>query len=108
MLTGLGSAQFESAVSAMLAIYTHFQTFLSGHTLRPWQPEQAQEYLAITIGNRYLTRTRDAAGEAHVDLGDVIDPFNILRPLLSNQVHVQENVVEYWERGAASNGQQYV
>ncbi|KAI0643198.1 hypothetical protein C8Q79DRAFT_915303, partial [Trametes meyenii] len=41
-----------------------------------------------------------ADGEPHGDLSEVVDPFNVLRPHLSSQVHLQENVVEYWERQA--------
>ncbi|KAI0364741.1 hypothetical protein BV20DRAFT_1056968 [Pilatotrama ljubarskyi] len=65
-------------------------------------------YLALTFSNRYLTPAKFAEGEPVADLSLDVDPFNILRPLLTNQVHLQENVVEYWEQeSVGTSGQSF-
>ncbi|KAI0644165.1 hypothetical protein C8Q79DRAFT_1011967 [Trametes meyenii] len=80
-----------------------FSAHLKGHHLRTWQPERANAHLSLTFGNRYLTPVKFADGEPHGDLSEVVDPFNVLCPHLSSQVHLQENVVEYWERNTQPN-----
>ncbi|KAI0371856.1 hypothetical protein BV20DRAFT_941273 [Pilatotrama ljubarskyi] len=105
---GLDAAPFADAVSGVLAIYEHFKLHLRGHNLRPWKPGQEGTYLALTFGNRYLTPAKFAEGEPVADLSLDVDPFNILRPLLTNQVHLQENVVEYWEQeSVGTSGQSF-
>ncbi|KAI0665426.1 hypothetical protein C8Q78DRAFT_1072990 [Trametes maxima] len=99
-ITGLGVQPFDDAAAAVLAVYHQFSAHLKGHHLRIWQPERANAYLTLTFGNRYLTAAKFSDNEPHVDLSEVVDPFNVLRPHLSSQVHLQENVVEYWERQA--------
>ncbi|KAI0640355.1 hypothetical protein C8Q79DRAFT_921845 [Trametes meyenii] len=102
-ITGLGVEPFDDAGAAVLAVYNQFSAHLKGHHLRTWQPERANAHLSLTFGNRYLTPVKFADGEPHGDLSEVVDPFNVLRPHLSSQVHLQENVVEYWERNTQPN-----
>ncbi|KAI0645310.1 hypothetical protein C8Q79DRAFT_912123 [Trametes meyenii] len=99
-ITGLGVEPFDDAAAAAMAIYNQFSAHLKGHHLCTWQPERANAHLSLTFGNRYLTPVKFADGEPHEDLSEVVGPFNVLRPHLSSQVHLQENVVEYWERQA--------
>ncbi|KAI1789299.1 hypothetical protein LXA43DRAFT_974333 [Ganoderma leucocontextum] len=69
-----------------------------------WKPGHNGEDLMLTFTNRYLTpsilavENKDAQGETPFDLAELIDPLNILRPHLRSEVHIQENVVEYWQR----------
>ncbi|KAI0666734.1 hypothetical protein C8Q78DRAFT_1072132 [Trametes maxima] len=99
-ITGLGVQPFDDAAAAVLAVYHQFSAHLKEHCLRTWQPERANAYISLTFGNRYLTPVKFSDSEPHADLSEVVDPFNVLRPHLSSQVHLQENVVEYWERQA--------
>ena len=103
-LTGLGSSQFLSAVQGVATVYQHFKTHISrkGGSLREWAPGLDGKDAVLTFFNRYLTKAKEAGDEPQLDLGTTIDPFNILRPLLQNEVHVQENVVEYWEKSERS------
>ncbi|KAI0666355.1 hypothetical protein C8Q78DRAFT_984218, partial [Trametes maxima] len=96
-ITGLGVQPFDDAAAAVLAVYHQFSAHLKGHHLRIWQPERANAHLTLTFGNRYLTAAKFSDNEPHADLSEVVDPFNVLRPHLSSQVHLQENVVEYWQ-----------
>ncbi|KAI0667352.1 hypothetical protein C8Q78DRAFT_1071822 [Trametes maxima] len=89
-ITGLGVQPFDDAAAA-------FSAHLKGHHLRIWQPERANAHLTLTFGNRYLTAAKFSDNEPHADLSEVVDPFNVLWPHLSSQVHLQENVVEYWQ-----------
>ena len=101
-LSGLGTEEFTQAVHGMGVIYQYFNSHVSkqGGTLRPWNP--AQDCYggtpALTFSNHYLTSIRDADEETHVDLGEVVDPLNVLRPLVKREVHTQDNVVEYWQQ----------
>ena len=105
-LSGLGTESFNSAVKGVLHIYQAFQSVLGVRNaqLRPWKPIREAEDLVLTFGNRYLTRGQDAGNETQVDLAETVDPFNILRPLLRSEVHISDNVVEYWQRGTTASG----
>ena len=99
-LSGVGIAQFESAVKGLLVIYQMFEAEVArtGNKLRPWQTRRDSDDLVLHFANRILTSRKDAGEEEAVDLESVIDPLNILRPLLRGEVHLQDNVVEYWEQ----------
>ncbi|KAI0648855.1 hypothetical protein C8Q79DRAFT_904731, partial [Trametes meyenii] len=100
-LTGLGIQPFKDASAAIMAIYQQFNLYLKGNGLRQWNPEQAHPYLTLQFANRYLTPAKHAGNEPEVDLCEVVDPFEVLKPRLRSEVHIQDNVVEYWE----NNGQ---
>lgn len=106
-LTGLGCQPFDQAVRAIKAIHQLFEKDIDrrGLRLRPWTPANHAGMLTLSFTNRYLTSGRDAIGETSLNLGDVVDPFNVLRPLLKDrsEVHVGENVVEHWERSVKDN-----
>ena len=108
-LTGLGSQRFHTAVRGVSAVYQAFKMHLSaqGCQLRTWAPGcDAGQSLTLTFSNRILMSAKDAEGETKQDLGLVVDPFNILRPLLRTEVHTLENNVDYWKRtlGSTSAG----
>ena len=98
-LTGLGTVGFDDAVRGMQTIYQVFSNHVSraGSHLRTWTPGRDGQDLTLTFANHYLTSNRDVGNETSTDLS-VIDPFNILQPLIKNEVHTADNVVEYWER----------
>ena len=91
----------------LLAIYQTFQNHVTakGSQLRAWQPAYDQDDLALKVGNRYLTLRKHAEGEEPMDLSDTIDPFNVLRPHLQSEIHVQDNLVEYWEKRMSTANQ---
>ena len=99
-LTGLGVEHFDKAVRGVGLIYQMFKGHLirRGCQLHDWKPGHDVEDLMLTFTNRYLTPSKDAQGETPFDLGELVDPLNILWPLLRSEVHIQENVVEYWQR----------
>lgn len=99
-LAGLGVQHFDKAVLGLATVYQLFKTHLlkKGLRLRELPPKREGEEQTVTFSNRYLTSWKDAEGDIGVDLGSVVDPFNILRPLMRTEVHTQENVVEYWEK----------
>lgn len=94
---------FDGAVSAVMTIYQHFCAHLVGHNLRTWSTSRLENHLTLSFGNWYLTASKFAEGEPRGDLSDVVDPFYILQPRLTTQVHLQENVVEYWEQTVTEN-----
>lgn len=90
---------FDAAVRGVQNIFQFFQAHVSrgGGRLRDWSPGRDGQDLTLTFANRYLTSSRDGEGQVQVDLAEIVDPFNVLRPLLRSEVHVEDNVVEYWE-----------
>ena len=99
-LTGLGSPLFESAVRGLGSLYHMFKADLQrrGCRLRDWTPSHDGEHLALTFSNRFFTYVKDAGGETPLDITKSIDPFNVLAPHLRTEVHLLENVVEYWQQ----------
>ena len=99
-LTGLGSDDFLAAVEGTAAIYQEFkgQVEREGGRLREWSPGLDGKNITLTFANHYLTKSKEAGDETPLELVKTVDPFNILGPHLQNQVHLQENVVEYWEK----------
>ena len=98
MLTGFGSDIIKKAIDNIHDIHGLFnQEFMQGE-LEAWTPGGFGQFDAIDISNRYFTRQCDMNGEAPVQFSHAIDPENILTNVLSNDfVHIQENVVEYYE-----------
>ena len=62
---------------------------------------QGDTDLTLTFGNRYLTRNKERGNDQVVDISQVVDPFDVLRPLIRLESHTTDNVVEYWERQLA-------
>ena len=100
-ISGLGVEGFDQAVQGVQNIYQRMQAQVTsrGFCLRDWIPRKEGGHLMLTFSSRYLTSSRDAEGEVPLGMEDV-DPSNILHPLLLNrtEVHVADNVVEFWER----------
>jgi hypothetical protein len=98
MLTGFGSDRMKKAIENIHYIHGIFcQKFMQGE-LEAWTPGRFGQFEAIDVSNRYFTPRRDMNGEAPIQFSHDIDPENILRNALSNDfVHIQENVVEYYE-----------
>ncbi|KAI1788903.1 hypothetical protein LXA43DRAFT_893730 [Ganoderma leucocontextum] len=99
-LTGLGTKSFDAAVCGVQTVYQVFNNHVSrtGGRLREWTPGRCGQDLTLTFTNCYLTSSHDLGDEASVDLSAMVDPFNVLRPLIKSEVHTADNVVEYWER----------
>ena len=83
-----------------MAIYQAFQAKISalGSQLRDWSPSYDGSDLALTFGNRYLTKENEKGLDQVVDISKHVDPFHVLSPLLRLEVHTPDNVVEYWEK----------
>ena len=83
-----------------MAIYQAFQAKISalGSQLRDWSPSYDGSDLALTFGNRYLTKENEKGLDQVVDISKHVDPFHVLSPLLRLEVHTTDNVVEYWEK----------
>ncbi|KAI0741498.1 hypothetical protein C8Q80DRAFT_1123385 [Daedaleopsis nitida] len=90
-LTGLASEKYHDAVRGM-------GTIRGGH-LRTWALGcDGEESLTLSFSNRILTPAKDTEGKREYGLEHLINPFNVLRPLLRSEVHTVENHVEYWSR----------
>ncbi|KAM5530022.1 hypothetical protein V8D89_016312 [Ganoderma adspersum] len=90
-LTGLGTEGFDGAVRRQ-------PYFRAGGHLRNWTPGRDGQDLILMFGNRYLTSSHDTGDNVSIEMSPIVDPLNILCPLIKNEVHTADNVVEYWER----------
>ncbi|KAM5530475.1 hypothetical protein V8D89_015859 [Ganoderma adspersum] len=64
--------------------------------------------LTLTFGNRYLTSSGDIGGNVSINMLPIVDPLNVLHPLIKTEVHTADNVVEYWEhRGGHTTSEVY-
>ncbi|KAM5544117.1 hypothetical protein V8D89_002303 [Ganoderma adspersum] len=67
------------------------KTVLSNHVsraggrLRNWTPGRDGQDLTLTIGNRYLTSSRDVGGDVSINMSPIVDPLNVLRPLIKTE-----------------------
>ncbi|RPD52037.1 hypothetical protein L227DRAFT_568861, partial [Lentinus tigrinus ALCF2SS1-6] len=113
-VTGLGCEAFEKAVAGLSILYQTVKAKIMqrGGQLRDWTPVNLGDdegNTTLTFGSRYLTAAKDVGNDdIRPDLAEVIDPFNILRPLLRTEVHTLDNCVQYWQRmPKTSEGQFY-
>ncbi|KAH9910308.1 uncharacterized protein BXZ73DRAFT_58710 [Epithele typhae] len=100
VISGLGEGLFQDAVQGAVCVYQVYQCLIETlhGRLREWTPFDRSDHLAIQFGNRLLSRGKEVGDDEIVDLADVVDPFNVLRPALRDHVHTTDNAVQYWER----------
>jgi len=98
MLTAFGSDMMKKAIENIHSIHGLFnQEFMHGE-LEDWTVRQFGQFDTINISNCYFTRHSEMNGEALIQFSHAVDPENILTNALSNDfVHIQENIVEYYE-----------
>ncbi|KAM5540624.1 hypothetical protein V8D89_005655 [Ganoderma adspersum] len=61
---------------------------------RDWTPGHDGQDLTLMFGNCYLTSSCDVGNDVSINMLPIVDPLNILRPLIKNEVHTTDNVVE--------------
>jgi len=98
MLTAFGSDMMKKAIENIHSIHGLFNQEFMHRELEDWTAGQFGQFDAINILNRYFTRCSEMNGEAPIQFSHAVDPENILTNALSNDfIHIQENVVEYYE-----------
>ena len=99
-ISGLGLKLFEEAAHAILVIYQAFQNRVNSlqSRLRDWNLPECGSDVGLTFASRYMSTASDAADDVKVEMNPHIDPFNVLRPLIKNEKHTADNIVEYWIR----------
>ncbi|KAM5544601.1 hypothetical protein V8D89_001499 [Ganoderma adspersum] len=93
-LTELGTDGFDLAVRGIQTIHQVLSNHVSraGGHLRNWTPGCDGQDLTLTFGNRYLTSSRDIGGDVSIDMSPIVDPLNVLHPLIKTEVHTADNV----------------
>ncbi|KAM5531326.1 hypothetical protein V8D89_015006 [Ganoderma adspersum] len=77
-LTGLGTDGFDLAMRSP-----------QQPCFQSWRLSQD---LTLTFGNRYLTSSRDVGGDVSINMSPIVDPLNVLRPLIKTEVYTADNV----------------
>ena len=98
-ISGLGSDVFAQALLGMMNIHQHFAQRCPEGQMESWEPRKDRGHPILTLGNRYLSTTRDNENKQPVSVEmDAIDPFHILQGAVPSTVHTKENQVLYFER----------
>lgn len=106
-LTGLGLPLFADCLSGINALRDVMVAHLGHANMSDWEPTMIQGYPVIHLSNRYLSTQQEALGQDQAVMTKDVDPMGILGRMQErqNMVHVQDNVVEYYERRANERGQ---
>ena len=105
-LTGLGTANFDSAIKSLIDIYAFFSRFVPMEKLQPNTiMDQYGEHPSIESYNRYFSLRKDLPHAKAVPFGNDIDPKGILTHAAgTTYIHADINVVRYYERVESPNG----
>lgn len=98
-ITGLSSPTFATAVNNIKAIYENVKGYFAPGMMDKWNTSSFGAHIAIDASNQYFTRRSDAMDTEELEFGLHVDPLGVMKreggPELT---HVEENVVEYYQR----------
>ncbi|KAH8074204.1 hypothetical protein BXZ70DRAFT_1013197 [Cristinia sonorae] len=99
-ITGLGLEEFDQALKGIQALRDVVSSQYDYTTLTPWKVETERTFSTLEASNRYFSSSHEASGQETVTLGKQVDPMGILLKIGQElrSVHVQDNVVAYYER----------
>ncbi|TFK62137.1 hypothetical protein BDN72DRAFT_863065 [Pluteus cervinus] len=106
-ITGLNTAPFERAVSAILDLFPVLYRQFPDGQFDPLIIKRCPitDGRMLTFSNRYFTRRKDGPALEAIDFPADIDPLGILKARISTSIiHTQENEVEYYMRLTNSEG----
>ena len=108
-LTGLGSKTFQECFMGLHALQELVKSKPYCHEIRfAWDVDARVGYgfSAMYFQNRLFSLISETAGEARVLLHPAIDPTGEMQRMWEGDtfVHVQDNVVEYYERTEDKQG----
>ncbi|KAH6886518.1 hypothetical protein BKA70DRAFT_1444401 [Coprinopsis sp. MPI-PUGE-AT-0042] len=98
-ITGLGEAQFLSALTSLEAAYLKIANNFPDGTLEDYQPATHNSHYAIEANTRYFTFTKPGMGaDEHLDFLEGVDPDGTLARLSSDGYsHTEDNRVDYFQ-----------
>lgn len=103
-ISGLGVEPFADALRGIQELQSVLATQVDRAAMAPYVVLTDSGYGILEAGNRYFSSSQEAQGQPPVPLGNHIDPVGILATVKTDikGVHIQDNVVEYYERRIAS------
>lgn len=105
VLTGLGNADFENCVRAVVELHSRFASHLPGDTLQPLTRIVDDDHLCLEFSNRFFTPEHLATPYESVPFSDLVDPFGLLAAKAEGLHHTEDNEVLYFERVALPNNE---
>ena len=105
-LTGLGTPLFDSSIQAIMDIYALFCRSVPRDKLQPCSfMDHYGQYTAIEMSNRFFSPRKDFPMSKSIPFSADVDPKGILaRAIGTSFIHMEQNVVAYYERSMAPNG----
>lgn len=106
MLSGLGSASFERGLDGLKALHAVIASRIDKDCAPLSVADQDSEgFSTLRFSNRYFTDGRDAKEQERVAFTADQDPLQVLANIARDKqlFHLQDNVVEYYERVAKGN-----
>lgn len=104
-LTGIGTDHFETQSQCVKHIEELLGRDFKEGELDPWNPSNTSGYLSIDMSNRYFKSAKECPCLRSIAFDTSIDPNGHLKSAGGAEyVHVQENVVEYYESVIDENG----
>ena len=108
-LTGLGSTTFDDCIRGLYALQDLARSYLRNSDVQfSWDINHrvGTSFPAIQFQNRLFSVVSDVPDEHRVQLHHSIDPSRRMQGVWegSTLVHVQDNVVEYYERAETKHG----
>ena len=99
-ITGLGLDDFQSQLDMIPDVVSLFTWAIDENKIEPNTIiGEHKELPTLHASNRYFTPKKDACDAEELVFHKDVDPSGNLKRLLGpNQVHIEENVVSYYER----------
>ena len=104
-ITGLGLDDFQTQLDMIPDVVSLFTRAINEDKIQPNTIiGELQELPTLQATNRYFTPKKDASEAEELNFHKDVDPFgNLSRLLGPNRVHIEENVVSYYERVGGGN-----
>jgi len=105
-LTGLGTPLFDSSIQAIMDIYALFCRSVPRDKLQPCSfTDHYGQYTGIEMANRFFSPRKDFPTSKSIPFSTDIDPKGILARVAGTSfIHMEQNVVAYYECSVAPNG----
>ena len=99
-ITGLGLEEFQSQLDMVPDIAALFTRAINEKKIQPNAiVGELEEFSTLNASNRYFTSRKDARTAKDLAFHNDVDPYGNLSRLLGPlHMHIEENVVSYYER----------
>lgn len=104
-ITGLGISQFDCSLQGVQSLHNVIGSQIDYKTLSVYNTRADRGFNIFEAFNRYFSTEDEANGQEVLDIDKYVDPMGVLAEFGRRKggLHLQDNVVEYFERRKADN-----